>query len=100
MARVSELELLVPDLEGYARAEFRGERTVDDMVDEARILMRVMHLMTGVDPDPEADGPYTVIGDMLAHLMHLADAEDLDFESVLATAQMHHDAEVIDVYGL
>lgn len=100
MAQISELELLVPDLGVYARAESRGERTVDDMIDEARILMRVMHLMTGVDPDPEEDGPATVLGDMLAHLMHLADAEGLDFEQLLARAQLYHDAEVIDVYGL
>ena len=40
-----------------------------------------------------SDEPATEFADLLADLMHLADAMGLDFDSVLATAERNHRAE-------
>jgi hypothetical protein len=36
----------------------------------------------------------TVIGDLIANLLHLADQEGLCAESILGTARMHFEAEL------
>jgi hypothetical protein len=41
-----------------------------------------------------ADELPTVIGDLIANLMHLADQEGLCAESILGTARMHFEAEL------
>lgn len=69
------------------------ERATFEMVAEARVLADAMHAMTGVDPDPKADGMATVIGDMLAHLMRLAHADGVDFDAALESAHTHFTAE-------
>jgi hypothetical protein len=46
---------------------------------------------TGLSVDDELP---TVIGDLIANLMHLADREGLCAESMLGTARMHFEAEL------
>jgi hypothetical protein len=41
-----------------------------------------------------ADELPTVIGDLIANLLHLADREGLCAESILGTARMHFEAEL------
>jgi hypothetical protein len=38
----------------------------------------------------------TVIGDLIANLLHFADQEDMCVESLLARAKMHYDAEITE----
>jgi hypothetical protein len=42
--------------------------------------------------DLENDKP-TVVGDLLANLMHYCDVYDMSFEDALSTARMHYEAE-------
>lgn len=67
-------------------------RTNEDRVREADVLLQAFYAMTGVDPSPDADGPDTALGDLLAHLMHWASAQNADFEHCLAMGKAHfHD---------
>lgn len=72
---------------------FPGGRTNASRVREADALVMMFHAMTGVDPAPDADGPDTALGDMLAHLMHWAEAKGIDFDDCLRSGRMHYDAE-------
>ena len=74
----------------------RTERTNTHRVREADALLALFHGMTGVDPSPDADGPETALGDILAHLMHWADAKDIDFDECLRSAHGYHGDEVSD----
>lgn len=47
----------------------------------------------GAGDDWDAD-PRSVIVDLIADLLHLADREGFCAESVIGTAQMHYEAEV------
>jgi len=38
----------------------------------------------------------TIIGDLIANLLHLADSEGMCAESLLARAKMHYDAEITE----
>lgn len=40
----------------------------------------------------------TLIGDLLANLMHLCDAAGIDFKDRLRNGRMHYDAEILDVF--
>lgn len=74
----------------------RTERTNAHRVREADALLAAFHAMTGVNPSPDADGPDTALGDLLAHLMHWADAKEIDFDECLRLARGHHADEVAD----
>ena len=74
----------------------RTERTNAHRVREADALVTLFHGMTGVNPAPDADGPDTALGDMLAHLMHWADAKGADFDECLRLGRGHHRDEVIE----
>jgi hypothetical protein len=65
-------------------------RTNAHRANEAGVLMDAMWVMTGVDPDPEADGPQTALTDVLAHLMHYADAHGIDFDICATGAAGHY----------
>ncbi|MZR12684.1 hypothetical protein GQE99_06575 [Maritimibacter sp. DP07] len=80
--------------EGIDHALNSGERTNADRVAEGRVILDLMHAMTGVDPAHDADGPQTAISDTLAQLFHVAHAEGLDHTQLIATALMHFDAEI------
>ena len=43
-----------------------------------------------------ADDLPTIIGDLIANLLHLADQEGMCVESLLARAKMHYDAEITE----
>jgi len=74
----------------------RTERTNAHRVREADALVTFFHGMTGVNPDPDADGPETALGDMLAHLMHWAEANGVDFEQCFDSGKMHFTAEALE----
>ena len=74
----------------------RTERTNAHRVREADALLRAFHGMTGVDPAPDADGPDTALSDLLAHLMHWADAKGISFDECLHLGQGHYRDEVIE----
>lgn len=44
--------------------------------------------------DPSLDNQESNITDLLTDLWHLCDDEKLDFHRLLASAQMHHEAEI------
>jgi len=100
MTYTDRLLSLQGSLAHHALPKAPGARTTEQMVDEARTLMDTMHVMTGVDPDPREDGPSVVMTDMLIHMMHLADAEELNFDDILDQASKNHIAEKLDIYGL
>lgn len=50
---------------------------------------------TGQSGDVIED-PETVIGDLLADLMHFCDAKDVDFEEALRRGRNHHDEEIAE----
>ncbi|SEP16427.1 hypothetical protein SAMN04490248_1312 [Salinihabitans flavidus] len=54
-------------------------RTNEHRVREAMVLMDAFFALTGVNDAPEADGPQTALSDLLAHLLHYADAKDVNF---------------------
>lgn len=43
-----------------------------------------------------AEDPETVLGDLLADLMHFCDAKDVDFEEALRRGRNHHDEEITE----
>lgn len=45
--------------------------------------------------DPR-DEPAEHVADLIADLMHYCDKHEIDIDSMLATARMHHDAECAD----
>lgn len=47
-------------------------------------------------PDDADDGLDTVISDLIANLMHLANQEDIDVDRCLERAKMHYDAEILE----
>lgn len=71
-------------------------RTNEDRVEEAWALLACMHVLTGVNPNPDEDGIHTTLSDLLAHLMHLCNAEKVSFEECLQLAQMHYKEELIE----
>lgn len=77
----------------------RTERTNAHRVREAEALLVGFHAMTGVDPSPDADGPETALCDLLAHLMHYADAHGLNFTECVYRAAGYHGDEVSDEAG-
>lgn len=44
--------------------------------------------------DAAGEDMQTVMGDLLADLMHLCQQNDIDFERILATGKMHFEAEL------
>jgi hypothetical protein len=77
------------------------ERTNDHRVQEAAVLCKVMSGMTGVDlHDEDEHGGLkiseSVIGDILAHLMHLCRVEGYDFEDLARVAYGNFWEEVIE----
>jgi hypothetical protein len=42
------------------------------------------------------DDPETVVGDLIADLMHYCDTRDVDFEEALRRGRNHHDEEIIE----
>ena len=60
-------------------------------VESARSLLDFyMHDQTGEQDDRES------LIDVITNLMHFADRENIDFGSILGTAEAHHDAEAFD----
>ena len=74
----------------------RTERTNLHRVREADALLKAFHALTGVDPSPDADGPDTALADLLAHLMHWAEAQGVDFDECLRLGRGYHGDEVSD----
>ena len=69
-------------------------RTNEHRVREADVLMQAFYAMTGVDPSSDADGPETALGDLMAHLMHWADAKDVSFAHCLIMGETHYEDEL------
>lgn len=63
---------------------------------EASILLDLMKTLTGVDHNPDADGPRTALGDVVAHLMHYAEHHGVDFSDVMRTATFHYNEEAVE----
>ena len=74
----------------------RTTRTNAHRVREADALLRAFHGLTGVDPSPEADGPDTALADLMAHLMHWAEAQGVDFEQCFRNGKRHFTAEALE----
>jgi len=72
------------------------DRSNSDRVDEAFHVMTFFGALTGLSPDPLKDGPETVLSDLLAHLMHFADKENISFLNCVDRAGRHFTAEVAD----
>ncbi len=74
----------------------RRHRTNADRVAEVNILMDQFSALRGVDPSPDADGPDAALGELLAHLMHWADAKNVIFDEALVDGESHFRAELED----
>ena len=75
-------------------ANVRGPRTNQHRAAEAYVLLQAMHVMTGIDPDPDRDGIETALGDTIAHLFHLAHAHGIDLEHCIVTGRFHFTEEL------
>ena len=75
------------------------ERTNAQRVREAAVVLDLFGALTGVDPHPDHDGPETALCDLLAHLMHYADAHGLDFTECVYLAAGYHGDEVSEEAG-
>jgi hypothetical protein len=66
------------------------EPTNDERADWAFVACQEFAEATGLSADDELP---TVITDLIANLLHLADREGMCVESCLDTARMHYEAE-------
>lgn len=65
------------------------EPTNEERASWAQRAIDAFEVATNMEGEPLE----TVVGDLLANLMHLCDAEDLDFGHLLARARYNHEAE-------
>lgn len=68
--------------------------TNDDRATWASEAIEVFAKRTGLDTSPDADGVSTVMGDLLADMMHLCRQCSIDFDDVLRVARMHFECEI------
>lgn len=71
----------------------RGEPDNYDRAEWARVGVMAFADETGIGNEDM----HTQIGDLLADLMHLADLEGLDWETVVRRATMHYEDEIAEL---
>lgn len=78
-------------------AHITGEDAVQD--NTARAQFAALALKAFSDRvSPLGEELPTLIGDLIADLMHLCDAAGIDFTDRVRNGRMHYDAEILDVF--
>lgn len=65
----------------------------EDRAGWAQTALEAFATETGLDLEPDADGPETALGDLLANLGHYCDRNGLELSKILRTAEMQYNAE-------
>ncbi len=73
-----------------------GEDFVEDNTTRAQFAALAVKAF-GDRVAPRGEDTETLIGDLLADLMHLCDAAGIDFDSCLHMGNRHYDAEILGV---
>lgn len=77
----------------YEKRTANRDRCNQDRADELSFVFALFHRLTGIDPDPGADGPEVAAGDLIAHMMHHAHLNGWDIDAAIRNGFDHFAAE-------